>query len=345
MTIREELEKREYEFLSPFASKSKESLGRDRKEEECDIRPVYQRDRDRILHSNSFRRLKDKTQVFLAPEGDHYRTRLTHTLEVSQNARTIAKALRLNEDLTEAIALGHDIGHTPFGHAGERALNRKCPGGFEHNVQSVRVVEILEKRGLGLNLTKEVRDGILNHKTKGAPLTLEGKIVRFSDKIAYIHHDMDDAIRGKILCEDDIPKELRKTLGNTTTKRFDCFTHDIIINSAGLDDIRMSDEIGEAMKELRSFMFANVYTNPRVKSEEEKAERLVEYLYDFYLDNSTRLPEEYMTLVNERGTSIERAVCDYIAGMSDTYSIKIFKLGIKKSNLKNHKSFKSLKVF
>lgn len=324
MTIREELEKREYEFLSPFASKSKESLGRDRKEEECDIRPVYQRDRDRILHSNSFRRLKDKTQVFLAPEGDHYRTRLTHTLEVSQNARTIAKALRLNEDLTEAIALGHDIGHTPFGHAGERALNRKCPGGFEHNVQSVRVVEILEKRGLGLNLTKEVRDGILNHKTKGAPLTLEGKIVRFSDKIAYIHHDMDDAIRGKILCEDDIPKELRKTLGNTTTKRFDCFTHDIIINSAGLDDIRMSDEIGEAMKELRSFMFANVYTNPRVKSEEEKAERLVEYLYDFYLDNSTRLPEEYMTLVNERGTSIERAVCDYVSSMSDRYAVAVF---------------------
>lgn len=324
MTIREELEQWENEFLSPYASKSAESLGRDRQEEECDIRPVYQRDRDRILHSNSFRRLKDKTQVFLAPEGDHYRTRLTHTLEVSQNARTIAKALRLNEDLTEAIALGHDIGHTPFGHAGERALDRKCPGGFGHNVQSVRVVELLEKRGQGLNLTKEVRDGILNHKTKGMPLTLEGKIVRFSDKIAYIHHDMDDAIRGKILCEDDIPKELRNTLGNTTTKRFDCFTHDIIRHSAGINDIKQSDEIGEAMKELRQFMFDNVYTNPRVKGEEEKAERLVEYLYDFYLDHPSRLPEEYLILVNERGTSIERAVCDYVSSMTDRYAVSVF---------------------
>lgn len=324
MRIREEIEQWENEYLSPYASKSSQSMGRDRKEEECDIRPVYQRDRDRILHSNSFRRLKDKTQVFLAPEGDHYRTRLTHTLEVSQNARTIAKALRLNEDLTEAIALGHDIGHTPFGHAGERALDRKCPGGFEHNVQSVRVVEVLEKRGQGLNLTKEVRDGILNHKTKGQPSTLEGKIVRFSDKIAYIHHDMDDAIRGKILCEDDIPKELRNTLGNTTTKRFDCFTHDIIRSSAGTGDIKQSDEIGQAMKDLRDFMFANVYTNPRVKSEEVKAERLVEYLYDYYLDNSYNLPEEYMMLVNERGTSIERAVCDYVSSMSDRYAVAIF---------------------
>ena len=324
MTIREEIEKWEEDYLSPYASKSSRSLGRDRFEEQCDIRPVYQRDRDRILHSNSFRRLKDKTQVFLAPEGDHYRTRLTHTLEVSQNARTIAKALRLNEDLTEAIALGHDIGHTPFGHAGERALNRKCPEGFEHQVQSVRVVEILEKRGAGLNLTKEVRDGILNHKTKGDPMTLEGKIVRLSDKIAYIHHDMDDAIRGKILCEDDIPKELRNTLGNTTTKRFDCFTHDIIMNSTGINDIRQSDEIGQAMKELRDFMFVNVYTNPKVKHEEEKAERLVEYLYDFFLDNSNRLPEEYMVLVNERGYSLERAVCDYVSSMSDRYAVAVF---------------------
>lgn len=324
MTIREEIEQWENEYLSPYASKSASSMGRDRKEEECDIRPVYQRDRDRILHSNSFRRLKDKTQVFLAPEGDHYRTRLTHTLEVSQNARTIAKALKLNEDLTEAIALGHDIGHTPFGHAGERALDRKCPNGFKHNVQSVRVVETLEKRGQGLNLTKEVRDGILNHKTKGEPTTLEGKIVRLSDKIAYIHHDMDDAIRGKILCEEDIPKELRNTLGNTTTKRFDCFTHDIIRHSKDLDDIRQSDEIAQAMRELRDFMFKNVYTNPRVKSEEEKAERLVEFLYDYYLDNASKLPEEYMVLVNERGTSLERAVCDYVSSMSDRYAVAIF---------------------
>ncbi len=324
MRIREEIEQWEEEYLSPYASKSRYSKGRDVKEEECDLRPVYQRDRDRILHSNSFRRLKDKTQVFLAPEGDHYRTRLTHTLEVSQNARTIAKALRLNEDLTEAIALGHDIGHTPFGHAGERALARVCPEGFEHNVQSVRVVEVLEKRGAGLNLTKEVRDGILNHKTKGMPSTLEGRIVRYSDKIAYIHHDMDDAIRGKILCEEDIPRELRNTLGDTTTKRFDCFTHDIIRNSADRDDICMSDEIAEAMKELRQFMFDNVYTNPVVKSEERKAERLVEYLYDHFLHCHDELPEEYMMLVNERGTSLERAVCDYVSSMSDRYAVNIF---------------------
>ena len=324
MRIREEIEQWEEQYLSPYASKSRDSMGRDVEEEECDIRPVYQRDRDRILHSNSFRRLKDKTQVFLAPEGDHYRTRLTHTLEVSQNARTIAKALRLNEDLTEAIALGHDIGHTPFGHAGERALARVCPEGFEHNVQSVRIVEVLEKRGIGLNLTKEVRDGILNHKTKGNPSTLEGKIVRFSDKIAYIHHDMDDAIRGKILGEEDIPKELRNTLGNTTTKRFDCFTHDIIRNSAGKNDICMSDEIAEAMKDLRQFMFDRVYTNPRVKSEEAKAERLVEFLYDFFLHNSDKLPDEYIVLVNERGTSLERAVCDYVSSMTDRYAVGIF---------------------
>ena len=194
MTIREQLELWEKEYLSPYAALSMHSKGREREEEQCDIRPVFQRDRDRILHCKSFRRLKDKTQVFLTPEGDHYRTRLTHTLEVSQNARTIAKALRLNEDLVEAIALGHDLGHTPFGHAGERALNRICPYGFEHNVQSVRTVERLEKGGQGLNLTAEVRDGILNHQTAGMPFTLEGKIVRFSDKIAYIHHDMDDAI-------------------------------------------------------------------------------------------------------------------------------------------------------
>ena len=324
MTIREEIEQWENEYLSPFASKSCKSLGRDVKEEQCDIRPVYQRDRDRILHSNSFRRLKDKTQVFLAPEGDHYRTRLTHTLEVSQNARTIAKALRLNEDLTEAIALGHDIGHTPFGHAGERALNRVCPGGFEHNRQSVRVVEVLEKRGFGLNLTREVRDGILNHKTKGSPATLEGKIVRFSDKIAYIHHDMDDAIRGRILCEEDIPKELRNTLGNTTTKRFDCFTHDIIRNSAEKNDICQSDEIGQAMKELRDFMFDNVYTNPVVKHEETKAERLVEYLYEYFLKHSELMPDEYMMLVNERGESLERTVCDYVSSMTDRYAVNMF---------------------
>lgn len=206
MNIREEIEERELEYLSPYASHSRNTLGRDREEEFCDIRTHYQRDRDRIIHCKAFRRLKHKTQVFLAPAGDHYRTRLTHTLEVSQIARTIARALRLNEDLTEAIALGHDLGHTPFGHAGERALNRVCE--FKHYEQSIRIVEILEKKGEGLNLTKEVRDGILNHKTSGSPSTLEGKVVRLADKIAYINHDIDDAIRGNILVENDIPKNL-----------------------------------------------------------------------------------------------------------------------------------------
>lgn len=325
LTIREEMEQFENEYLSPYAAKSMQSAGRDIPEEECDIRPVYQRDRDRILHCKAFRRLKDKTQVFLAPEGDHYRTRLTHTLEVSQSARTIAKALHLNEDLTEAIALGHDLGHTPFGHAGERALDRKCPGGFCHNEQSVRVVEVLEKEGKGLNLTKEVRDGILNHQTSGMPSTLEGKIVRLSDKIAYIHHDMDDAIRARILSENDIPKEIRNTLGNTITKRFDRLTHDIIRSSYDKNDICQSEEVGQAMKELRRFMFENVYTNPIVKSEEGKAEKLVERLYDYYIDNYTLLPDEYLNLCNEKGASKERIVCDYVSSMSDRFATGVFR--------------------
>lgn len=324
MTIREQLEQEERQYLSEFASLSAESKGRDYKEEECDIRPVYQRDRDRILHSKSFRRLKDKTQVFLTPEGDHYRTRLTHTLEVSQNARTIAKALKLNEDLVEAIALGHDLGHTPFGHAGERALNEVSECGFEHNEQSVRVVEVLEKDGRGLNLTWEVRDGILNHQTKSTPSTLEGKIVRLSDKIAYIHHDMDDAIKARVLCEDDIPKELRNTLGNTTTKRFDKFVHDIITNSKGINDIRMSDEIYEAMLDMRKFMFQNVYLNPIVKHEEGKAEELVKSLYHYYMENVDKLPAKYRELMNNYGDSLDRVVCDYVSTMSDKYAINQF---------------------
>lgn len=324
MTIRERIELEEQKYLSPYASLSINSKGRDVDEPQCDIRPVYQRDRDRILHSKSFRSLKDKTQVFLSPEGDHYRTRLTHTLEVSQNARTIAKALRLNEDLVEAIALGHDLGHTPFGHAGERALDRVAPMGFRHNEQSIRVVEVLEKDGKGLNLTAEVRDGILNHQTSGMPYTLEGKIVRICDKIAYMHHDMDDAIKGEILCEEDIPAELRKTLGNTTTKRLDCFIHDIIINSLDKDDICMSEGIGQAMKDLRLFMFENVYHNPKAKGEEGKAERLVENLYQYYLDHFDTLPEMYLTIYEERGESRERIVCDYISAMSDKFANHIF---------------------
>ena len=248
MSIRENLERMEEISLSPFATLSVNSRGRDREEPQCDIRPVFQRDRDRILHCKSFRRLKHKTQVFLSPKGDHYRTRLTHTLEVSQNARTIAKALRLNEDLVEAIALGHDLGHTPFGHAGERILNELCDEGYRHNEQSVRIVEKLEKDGKGLNLTWEVRDGILNHQTSMMPHTLEGKIVRLSDKIAYINHDIDDAIRAKVMSEEDIPLEIRKVLGMTTKERLNTLIHNIIMNSMGKNDIVMSEEIGGAMQ-------------------------------------------------------------------------------------------------
>ncbi|MCM1134220.1 MAG: deoxyguanosinetriphosphate triphosphohydrolase [Clostridium sp.] len=320
MNIRENLEQYELEYFSPYASYSRNSRGRLRKEEQCDIRPVYQRDRDRILHSKSFRRLKDKTQVFLSPEGDHYRTRLTHTLEVSQNARTIAKALRMNEDLVEAIALGHDLGHTPFGHAGERALDEVCPGGFCHSEQSVRTVDLLEKKGAGLNLTYEVRDGIRNHQTAGKPCTLEGKIVRFSDKIAYIHHDMDDAIRAGILTEADVPREIGDVIGYTTGERLDHFIHDLITNSYEKDDIQMSKPVAEAMVSLRSFMFERVYDNREAKSEEKKAGALVQTLYEYYLKHLELLPEDFMGLIHQ-GEVKERVVCDYIGAMTDRFAI------------------------
>ena len=299
MSIRENLERMEEISLSPFATLSVNSRGRDREEPQCDIRPVFQRDRDRILHCKSFRRLKHKTQVFLSPKGDHYRTRLTHTLEVSQNARTIAKALRLNEDLVEAIALGHDLGHTPFGHAGERILNELCDEGYRHNEQSVRIVEKLEKDGKGLNLTWEVRDGILNHQTSMMPHTLEGKIVRLSDKIAYINHDIDDAIRAKVMSEEDIPLEIRKVLGMTTKERLNTLIHNIIMNSMGKNDIVMSEEIGGAMQDLRKFMFQKVYTNPAAKGEEAKAERLLCELYAHYMGHIEILPEQYQRMHSE----------------------------------------------
>ena len=323
MQIRENLEKREAEILSPYACHSIDSKGRDRAEEECDIRPVFQRDRDRILHSKSFRRLKDKTQVFLTPEGDHYRTRLTHTLEVSQNARTIAKALRLNEELVEAIALGHDLGHTPFGHAGERALNNVCSLGFAHNEQSVRTVELLEKNGQGLNLTVEVRDGIWHHQTKGTPSTLEGRVVRYSDKIAYIHHDMDDAIRGGILRETDVPKEIGEVIGYNSGEWIDHFIHDIVSNSYEKNCIVMSEPVAEAMKRLRQFMFEHVYTNPKAKSEEGKAVMLVETLFGYFCKNKDKLPDEMLMLL-ERGETLERVVCDHISAMTDRYAIAKF---------------------
>ena len=320
MSIRENLERMEEISLSPFATLSVNSRGRDREEPQCDIRPVFQRDRDRILHCKSFRRLKHKTQVFLSPKGDHYRTRLTHTLEVSQNARTIAKALRLNEDLVEAIALGHDLGHTPFGHAGERILNELCEEGYRHNEQSVRIVEKLEKDGKGLNLTWEVRDGILNHQTSMMPHTLEGKIVRLSDKIAYINHDIDDAIRAKVMSEEDIPLEIRKVLGMTTKERLNTLIHNIIMNSMGKNDIVMSEEIGGAMQDLRKFMFQIVYTNPAAKGEEAKAERLLCELYAHYMGHIEILPEQYQRMHSE-GEKKERVVCDYISGMTDQYAV------------------------
>lgn len=324
MTIREQIEQMEIENLSPYACLSVKSRGRDREEPQCDIRPVFQRDRDRILHSKSFRRLKSKTQVFLTPLGDHYRTRMTHTLEVSQNARTIAKALRLNEDLVEAIALGHDLGHTPFGHAGEFLLNEIYEGGFKHNEQSVRIVEKLEKDGEGLNLTWEVRDGILNHQTKTTPHTLEGKIVRLSDKIAYVNSDIDDAIRAQILSEEDIPLELRKTLGFTTRERLDHLIHDIIINSMDRDDIVMSEETAEALRDLRIFMFRNVYKNPVAKGEEVKAKTMLKQMYYFYMDHIEQLPYKLLAML-EQGEDKGRVVCDYISGMTDQYAITKFK--------------------
>lgn len=320
MNIRENLEQLEMEYLSPYAAHSRESGGRLKEEEPCDIRPVYQRDRDRILHSKSFRRLKDKTQVFLTPEGDHYRTRLTHTLEVSQNARTIAKALRMNEDLVEAIALGHDLGHTPFGHAGERALNAVCPYGFIHSEQSVRIVDVLEKNGQGLNLTMEVRDGIRNHQTKGEPFTLEGKIVRMSDKIAYIHHDMDDAIRAGILEEGDVPKEIGDVIGYTTGERLDHFIHDLVSTSYGKNEISMSPPVAEALKKLREFMFERVYRNPEAKSQEGKAEMLIQTLYNYYRHHLELLPQDLLALL-EGGETEERIVCDYISSMTDRFAI------------------------
>lgn len=324
MTIREQLEQREVEYLSPYAALSKDSRGRRVKEQQCDIRPVFQRDRDRILHCKAFRRLKQKTQVFLLPNGDHYRTRLTHTLEVSQNARTIAKALCLNEDLTEAIALGHDLGHTPFGHAGERALNDVNPFGFRHNIQSVRIVERLEKGGEGLNLTWEVVDGILNHKSSGTPHTLEGQIVRLSDKIAYLNHDIDDAIRGGILTEEKIPEEFHRILGDTTRKRLNTLIHDVVTNSMGKAEISMSEEVEKAMKDLRAFMFERVYLNPVAKREEKKAIHMIQNLYRFYMANLDEIPQEYQSMQGETGVNKEQMVCDYIAGMTDTYAVKKF---------------------
>lgn len=336
MTIRETIEDMERKTLSPYATLNENSRGREKDEPQCDIRPLFQRDRDRILHCKAFRRLKNKTQVFLTPKGDHYRTRMSHTLEVSQNARTIGKALRLNEDLVEAIALGHDLGHTPFGHAGERTLNELCKDGFVHSEQSVRIVEKLEKDGQGLNLTWEVRDGIRNHQTSTLPATPEGKIVRLSDKIAYINHDIDDAIRGMILTEEMIPKELRNTLGHSTRERLDNLIHDVVTSSLkniqimdvecrnDLEPVAMSKEMEEAMFDLRKFMFSNVYQNPVAKAEETKAQRMLSQLFEYYMEHFDKIPDKFLRLAKTEGEEKDRVVCDYISGMTDQYAVSCF---------------------
>ncbi len=325
MNTREKREQLETIMLCQFATFSVNSRGRDAFEAQCDLRPVFQRDRDRILHSKAFRRMKHKTQVFLAPSGDHYRTRLTHTLEVSQIARTIARALRLNEDLTEAIALGHDLGHTPFGHAGERILNALHPDGFRHYEQSVRVVEVLEHNMQGLNLTVEVRDGMLNHGTSRMPHTLEGKIVRLSDKIAYINHDIDDAIRGHIIRECDLPKDYTSVLGENSKERLNTLIHSTINASMDQPDVTMPVEIDQAMRGLRSYMFEYVYKNPVAKGEEKKAQTMLEALYKYFMIHFDELPDEFIKMAKDRDEKKETVVCDYISGMTDQYSIHRYK--------------------
>jgi len=312
---------RERESLSGYAFLTENTKGRDfpMNTPPDGIRTEFQRDRDRIIHSKSFRRLMHKTQVFLDPEGDHYRTRLTHTLEVTQIGRTLARALRLNEDLTEAACLGHDLGHTPFGHAGEKVLNRLYHEGFRHNEQSLRTVEKLEKNFSGLNLTREVRDAILCH-TGGVPApTLEGRVVRFADRIAYINHDIDDAIRAKVLKPGDLPRELTDILGETQSGRINAMVNAVITESEGVNDIKMRGDIYEAMEKLRAFLFINVYDNNTAKSEEKKAESMLGQLYGHFVKNPGLLPPEYETVINGEGA--ERAACDYIAGMTDRYCI------------------------
>lgn len=320
MNIREKTESIEATVLSKNAALSIRTKGREKPEAKCDIRTEFQRDRDRIIHCNSFRRLKHKTQVFLSPLGDHYRTRLTHTLEVSQIARTIARALRLNEDLTEAIALGHDLGHTPFGHAGERALNEICPFGFEHAAQSVRVVSLLEKDGRGLNLTYEVKNGIACH-TSGRAQTLEGRAVKLADKVAYINHDIEDAVRAGILTPNDLPYNCVYVLGRTKNERITTVINSVIENSG--EDIAMSPQVEKAHTELKKFMFESLYTNEIAKGEEGKAESLVKTLFSYFLEHQDKLPDNYKKIDENMGA--ERAVCDYIAGMSDVYAVNLFK--------------------
>ena len=318
MNVRERTEQIERETLSPYAMLSENTKGRTIDRPLCEIRTEFQCDRDKIIHSKSFRRLKHKTQVFITPEGDHYRTRLTHTLEVAQIARTIARALRLNEDLAEAASLGHDLGHTPFGHAGEKALGELCSEGFKHNEHSIRVAERLEK----LNLTYEVLDGILHHTGEYPAHTLEGKILKYADRIAYINHDIDDAVRGGVISTDDIPKSVTMVLGQSHSERIDTLVCDIIKSSSGKNDITMTDEVEDAMKELRKFMFENVYIGSDAKIEESKIFGIMEGIFTHYLKNPDQMPKNMQETAGKEG--IERAVCDYIAGMSDRFAIYTF---------------------
>jgi len=324
MITREIVEQREKECLTEFATRSCDSKGRMMPEEKCQIRTDFQRDRDRIVHSKAFRRLMHKTQVFLAPEGDHFRTRLTHTIEVSQIARTIARGAGLNEDLTEAIALGHDLGHTPFGHTGEMILNKIYSGGFKHNEQSLRVVDVLESSGTkkrGMNLTMEVRDGILNHTGSGVPFTPEGQVVRTSDRIAYINHDIDDAIRSGIIGPDDLPKDSIRILGDSHKKRIDTLVKDMIQCSYNRPEARLSEEKWNAMEELRNFMFENVYRNSSVKSAEDsnKVEVIITSLYEYYADHPEEMFSELLAMENE--FSVEELAKDHVASMTDRYAI------------------------
>ncbi len=319
-TIRETSEQFEIQFLSPRAVHSSESLGRAVFEPECDLRTVFQRDRDRIIHCKAFRRLKHKTQVFLSPESDHYRTRLTHTLEVAQIARTVARAMRMNEDLTEAISLGHDLGHTPFGHAGERALNQLYSCGFTHYEQSVRVCEKLEKDGRGLNLTAEVLNGILHHTKDDWAFTVEGRIVRFCDRIAYINHDIDDAIRAGVISENELPKSITDHLGHSKSQRINTLVRSLIENSD--TELKMDSQTEECYQGLHDFLFEAVYRNPIAKSEETKVFDIVEGLYRYFLAHPDEMSAECKTVLEKEG--VERAVTDYIAGMTDHYAVMAY---------------------
>ena len=321
MNFRERTEQFELDYLSDYAVKSIYSKGRLDYEEKCHVRTYFQRDRDRIIHAKAFRRLKHKTQVFIFPGKDHYRTRLTHTLEVSQIARTVARALRLNEDLVEAIALGHDLGHTPFGHTGEEILNKIHPGGFKHNEQSLRVVNKLEQ-GQGLNLTWEVRDGILHHTGIEEPGTLEGQVVKIADRIAYINHDIDDAIRAEIITQQDLPKNAIEILGNSHSERIDSMVKDLIQNSYNKKTISMSKEVIQSMEDLLHFMFNNVYIGSVAKAQSEKAQHILEKLYFYFCSNPDKLPKDFLYSSSE--DTLERRVCDYIAGMTDRYAINVY---------------------